>query len=121
MFRSTCNTSFKIRYTKTTIPITDSVHSAKSIRAEVKNDLWLHSKLNALVDVQPHCGFLVVLKFSFLDRDGGVAMLLHALQRRSQGFISEGEFLIIVIYPVIRTRTKKRMLPLEMRMRFEAQ
>src|SRR3954463_15138904 len=121
MLRSTCNTSFEIRYTKTPITVADSVNSAKSVRTVVKNDLCLHSKLNALVDIKPHRGFLVVLKFSFLDRDGGVAMLLHALQRRSQGFIAEGEFLIIVIYPVIRTRTKKRMLPLEMRMRFEAQ
>src|SRR4051812_21951276 len=121
MFRSTSDASFEVRYTQATITVTDSIHSAKSVRAEVKNDLCLHSKLNALVDIKPHRGFLVVLKFSFLDRDGGVAMLLHALQRRSQGFIAEGEFLIIVIYPVIRTRTKKRMLPLEMRMRFEAQ
>lgn len=48
-------------------------------------------------------------------------MLLYTFKRCFERLVSKLEFLLVVVDPVIRTRTKKRMLSFEMRMLSEAQ
>src|SRR3954469_10355153 len=101
--------------------VSDRVRCAERVWRIEQDDFSRHLVLNALVDIQTNRRGLIILNDSLFDADGCVTMLLYALKRCSKCLVPERKLLFVVVDPVIRTRTQKRMLSFEMRMLSEAQ